>query len=90
MPPGGATARARGEGVSGGLAMRLTGRWRIDGRRCVEFSWQGDDEGDHVSGRGWAAQADHGTLDGHLFFHLCDDSAFHAVPSNLARLDRDD
>lgn len=51
-----------------------------DGRVCVEFSWQGDDEGDQVSGRGWAALADDGTLDGHLFFHLGDDSAFHAEP----------
>ena len=26
-----------------------------DGRPGVEFSWQGSDEGDDVSGRGWAA-----------------------------------
>jgi hypothetical protein len=50
-----------------------------DGRACVEFTWEGSDEGDHVSGRGWAALADDGTLDGHLFFHLGDDSGFHAV-----------
>jgi hypothetical protein len=50
-----------------------------DGRPCVEFTWEGADEGDQVSGRGWAALADDGTLDGRIFFHLGDDSGFHAV-----------
>lgn len=54
------------------------------GRPRVEFSWQGDDEGDDVCGRGWAALAEDGTLDGHLFFHLGDDSGFHAVPLDRA------
>ncbi len=45
----------------------------------VEFSWQGDDEGDEVSGRGWAGLADDGSLQGHLYFHLGDDSGFRAV-----------
>ena len=44
----------------------------------VEFSWQGSDEGDDTSGRGWAALNPDGTLEGHLFFHLGDDSAFRA------------
>ena len=35
-----------------------------DGRGSVEFSWQGDDEGDEVSGRGWAVLADDGSLQG--------------------------
>jgi hypothetical protein len=50
------------------------------GRASAEFSWQGDDEGDDVCGRGWATLVEDGTLDGHLFFHLGDDSGFHAVP----------
>ncbi len=50
-----------------------------DGPACVEFTWEGSDEGDQVSGRGWAALADDGTLDGRIFFHLGDDSGFHAV-----------
>ncbi len=50
-----------------------------DGRACVEFAWEGSDEGDQVSGRGWAALADDGTLDGRIFFHLGDDSGFQAV-----------
>src|SRR6266542_2118186 len=37
-----------------------------DGPACVEFTWEGSDEGDQVSGRGWAALADDGTLDGRI------------------------
>jgi hypothetical protein len=50
-----------------------------DGRPGVEFTWEGSDEGDPVSGRGWAVLADDGTLDGRIFFHLGDDSGFRAV-----------
>lgn len=49
------------------------------GRDSVEFTWQGWDEGDEVSGRGWAALDDDGSLQGHLYFHLGDDSGFRAV-----------
>jgi len=38
--------------VTGELDCRDAAR---DGRPGVEFSWQGSDEGDDVSGRGWAA-----------------------------------
>jgi hypothetical protein len=48
------------------------------GRSHVEFSWEGTDEGDQVSGRGWAAIQDDGLLHGHLHFHLGDDSGFRA------------
>lgn len=44
----------------------------------IAFSWEGDDEGDPVSGRGWA-KVDDGQLVGRVFFHLGDDSAFRAV-----------
>jgi hypothetical protein len=40
------------------------------------------DEGDDVSGRGWAALNPDGTLDGHIYFHLGDDSAFRAERFN--------
>jgi len=49
------------------------------GRGSVEFTWQGWDEGDEVSGRGWAVLDDDGSLHGHLYFHLGDDSGFRAV-----------
>lgn len=40
----------------------------FDGRPAVEFTWDGTDEGDHVSGRGWAQLDEDGSLRGHLFF----------------------
>ena len=49
------------------------------GRAGVEFSWEGIDEGDDVSGRGWAVVANDGVLDGRIFFHNGDDSGFRAV-----------
>lgn len=65
--------------VEGGLDWREATR---DGRSAVEFSWEGDYEGDRASGRGWAVLGDDGSLRGHLFFHLGDDSGFHAVPAD--------
>jgi hypothetical protein len=47
-----------------------------DGRAGVDFTWDGVDEGDQVSGRGWAALTDHGMIEGHLSFYLGDDSSF--------------
>jgi len=51
----------------------------IDGRFGVEFSFQGWDEGDEVTGRGWAAPVDEGMLEGHIYFHMGDHSGFRAV-----------
>jgi len=51
-----------------------------DGRPTVEFTREGVDEGDQVSGRGWAVLVDDETIEGHLFFHLGDDSTFRAEP----------
>lgn len=50
-----------------------------DGRPGVEFSWDGDDGGDRVGGRGWAVVEADGSLRGHIDFHLGDDSAVRAV-----------
>ena len=61
--------------VTGELDCREAER---DGEPGVEFSWQGSDEGDEVSGRGWTALNPDGTLEGHIYFHLGDDSAFRA------------
>ena len=49
-----------------------------DRRPGVEFSWQGFNEGDDVSGRGWAALNPDGTLEGHIYFHLGSESTFRA------------
>ena len=43
----------------------------------LEFSFEGADEGDPVSGRGWA-QAEGTNMTGRIYFHLGDDSAFTA------------
>jgi hypothetical protein len=50
-----------------------------DGRPGVEFSWEGNDECDPASGRGWAVLEEDGSLRGRVFFHLGDDSGFTAV-----------
>jgi hypothetical protein len=55
-----------------------------DGRIGVEFTWEGVDEGDQVSGRGWAVLVDDATVEGHLFFHMGDDSSFRAEPFTAA------
>jgi hypothetical protein len=56
-----------------------------DGRPCVEFSWEGNDECDPASGRGWAVLEEDGSLRGRIFFHLGDDSGFTAVREGRPR-----
>jgi hypothetical protein len=46
-----------------------------DGLPAVEFTFDGFDEGDHVTGRGWAVLEGE-RLRGRLFFHQGDDSSF--------------
>ena len=48
------------------------------GRPLVEFSWQGHDDDDESSGRGWGIIESDGELRGHIFIHQADDSAFTA------------
>ncbi|MBI1901195.1 MAG: hypothetical protein HYS13_08810 [Planctomycetia bacterium] len=49
-----------------------------DGRKAVEFTFEGGIGADAATGRGWAVL--HGTsLEGRLFFHFGDDSSFTAV-----------
>jgi hypothetical protein len=62
--------------VEGELDCRNVAR---DGRPGVEFSREGHDEYDPASGPGWAVLGLDGSLDGHIYFHLGDDSAFRAV-----------
>jgi hypothetical protein len=67
--------------VQGGVDWRDAPR---DGRRGVEFSWEGFDEGDPATGRGWAVIEEDGSLRGHIFFHLGDDSGFRAEHTGKA------
>src|ERR671916_790581 len=55
-----------------------------DGRVGVEFTWEGVDEGDQVSGRGWVSLVDDARIEGHLFFHMGDDSSLLAKPFTRA------
>ena len=50
-----------------------------DERPGVEFSWEGNDDCDPVSGRGWTVLEVDGSLRGRIYFHLADDSGFTAV-----------
>jgi hypothetical protein len=43
----------------------------------IEFTWDGFDECDPASGRGWV-RVDGIEMSGHLFFHMGDDSGFRA------------
>lgn len=49
-----------------------------EGGPAVECSWEGADEGDPVSGRGWGVVGD-GELRGQIFIHRGDDTSFRAV-----------
>jgi hypothetical protein len=43
-----------------------------DGKDRIEFSWEGQEEMDPASGRGWAV-IENGELRGRIFIHLGDD-----------------
>jgi hypothetical protein len=49
-----------------------------DGKPAVEFSWDGNAEMDPAQGRGWAV-LDGDEIEGRIFFHQGDDSAFRAA-----------
>jgi hypothetical protein len=51
-----------------------------EGKPCVEFSWEGNDEMDPVTGRGWAV-IDGNQIQGMLFFHGGGESAFRVKKS---------
>jgi hypothetical protein len=50
------------------------------GEPLAELSWEGVDEGDPRSGRGWLAPGTAGRLVGDFFFHKGDDSGFVCEP----------
>jgi hypothetical protein len=59
--------------IQGTLDHRLVTR---NGKVAVEWSWEGNDETDELTGRGWAAVEPDGCLRGCLFIHGGDDSTF--------------
>jgi len=72
----------RGELHFGAVDVSLD--WRVDatGSR-VDFSFEGFDEGDEVSGRGWA-ELGGGKLTGRIAFHLGEESGFVARKAGKA------
>jgi hypothetical protein len=60
--------------VQGNIDYRIEKTGEIE---RLEFSWNGEDEYDPVSGRGWAVvKGDH--IEGRFYFHFGDDSWFKA------------
>ena len=47
------------------------------GNEKVEFSWDGDDEGEEVSGRGYLTVKEN-SMEGKIFFHFGEESKFTA------------
>ena len=48
--------------------------------RSLVFFWEGGDEGDQRSGRGWVALGTAGRLVGHVYIHGGDDSGLVCEP----------
>ncbi|MCW4465396.1 hypothetical protein OK351_07765 [Glutamicibacter sp. MNS18] len=51
-----------------------------NGHPGVEFTWEGNDDGDPVHGRGWVALVDDDEIEGHIYIHLGENSGFRAKP----------
>ena len=69
-------------GSLGFIAVEGSVDWRPvcrDGCPGVEFTWDGFDDDDPISGRGWAVLEEDGSARGHIYLHLGDDSGFRAV-----------
>ena len=73
----------RGHGRLGLLAIEATLDYRVvqrEGLPAIEFSFEGSDEGDRISGRGWAILEGE-QLQGRISIHHGDDSGFTACRS---------
>ena len=64
-----------GETVFGAVQATLDCHW---GSRSMHFTWEGGDEGDHVSGDGDAELEDDGTISGEIRFNNGDETTFTA------------
>lgn len=86
VAPGHLTPSPGGRGLLCFGAVEATLDWRADadGKR-MDFSFEGFDEGDEISGRGWA-HLDGMTLTGRIFFHVGDESRFVARKSPVGKM----
>lgn len=79
--PGHITIKKDGTGTFqfGAVGCEIDARIENDsGSERIEFTFEGSDEGDQVSGRGWALLKNK-KIEGKLYFHLGDDSGFIAT-----------
>lgn len=60
--------------IEGGIDFRVE---KFNGRERLEFSWEGLDENDLCTGRGYASLKSKG-LEGKIYFHMGDESWFRA------------
>jgi hypothetical protein len=70
LEPAHLTLETKGRGKLGLLAIEAAPDYRVvqrDGLQAIEFSFEGSDEGNRISGRGWAV-LDGEQLRGRLFF----------------------
>ena len=97
MEPAHLTLKPNGHGSLSLLAIEAILDYRVvqrEGLPTIEFSFEGSDEGDQISGRGWAI-LDGEQLRGRVFIHHGDDSGFTAARGKTsarrrARQPRDD
>lgn len=66
-----------GEMAFGALCASVDGGFTPSG---VDFDWNGADEGDQVTGTGWADLRDDGWLEGEIAYDNGDDTSFIAKP----------
>ena len=70
-----------GEFAFGCVTGTISGACKGD---AVEFTWEGNDEMDQTSGRGWVELQDDGSLEGEISFHNGDEATFIARPWNTS------
>jgi len=51
---------------------------KVYDKERIDFSWEGEEEGDSASGRGWAS-IEGERMTGKIYFHLGDESGFKAT-----------
>jgi hypothetical protein len=85
VAPGHLTLKANGTGSFAFGAIEAEIDWRLEkigDQERLGFSFEGWDEGNEVSGRGWAVLSG-GKMDGWLGFHHGDESTFRARKQKL-------
>ena len=70
-------ANGRGEMAFGALEASIDCGFTPNG---IDFDWNGGEEGDQVSGTGWADLREDGRLEGEIAYHNGDETTFIAAP----------